>query len=165
MRGSGWAGSSSKTGLFVRLGDKLYWVYVYVVRRWMLGFYIPLFYGDCTTQSLQSGFSQQIHISDLISSYFYLKLTQMLPFHHRLLGHDQENWGWGIIPGQYFMFTGDDILTLALQCHCDATSKCPKTAIEFPLHRACLENVSQKLRPVIGGVVHFNQSKIPPLSA
>ena len=43
----------------------------------MLGFYIPLFYGDCTTQSLQSGFSQQIHISDLISSYFYLKLTQM----------------------------------------------------------------------------------------
>ena len=90
-------GSSSKTGLFVRLeralGDKLYWVYVYVVRRWMLGFYIPLFYGDCTTQSLQSGFSQQIHISDLISSYFYLKLTQMLPFHHRLLGHDQENWG------------------------------------------------------------------------
>ena len=93
MRGSGWAGSSSKTGLFVRLGDKLYWVYVYVVRRWMLGFYIPLFYGDCTTQSLQSGFSQQIHISDLISSYFYLKLTQMLPFHHRLLGHDQENWG------------------------------------------------------------------------
>ena len=73
--------------------DKLYWVYVYVVRRWMLGFYIPLFYGDCTTQSLQSGFSQQIHISDLISSYFYLKLTQMLPFHHRLFGHDQENWG------------------------------------------------------------------------
>ena len=33
--------------------DKLYWVYVYVVRRWMLGFYIPLFYGDCTTQSLR----------------------------------------------------------------------------------------------------------------
>ena len=59
------------------------------------------------------------------------------------------------------MFTGDDILTWALQ----AAYKCPKTAIEFPLHRACLENVSQKLRPVIGGVVHFNQSKIPPLSA
>ena len=53
----------------------------------------------------------------------------------------------------------------ALPLYCDATSKCPKTAIEFPVHRACLENVSQKLRPVIGGVVHFNQSKIPPLSA
>ena len=59
----------------------------------------------------------------------------------------------------------DDILTLALHLHCKATYKCPKTAIEFSLHRACQENVSQKLRPVIGGVVHFNQSKIPPLSA
>ena len=65
--------------------------------KWYLNLYLyvsesMILYGTTFLEKLIMA-EVVISFNSLISSYFYLKLTQMLPFHHRLLGHDQENWG------------------------------------------------------------------------